>query len=447
MPKRVSRWLFTAFAIVPAIAALCFPQTPTRDKPKLKDFGSSLKRLKWDPQRNAAVETRSKVREAGPNDVDVVMVETSMVVNDVLVLDQRGQSVPGLTKEDFVVTEDGQRQQLGTFSLGDNATVPRSIVLIIDYSCSELPFLDASVAAAKDLIERLAPLDRMAIVTDDVELLVGFTNDKRKLKQGLDEVKRRTVFEPGRFADMLSTRVPHGKGFQYSALMAVLKEAFDDEDVRPIIIFQTDGEEAFLLKNPIVTPSIPPGLPSEWLAESEGRLVAIQRFMKKNPREFDLAAVYHAAQQARSTIYTVVPGYRLIGLSAEEQVAQTKAHHQREISLLPNASIRKREEDKLRRMPFECVKYEAEQRAKVQSALAILSSITGGWIDFFGQPSEAAGIYAHILSDMSRRYLLGYYPANKAHDGKRRKVKIDVRGHPEYTVIGRKSYFAPGPEQ
>jgi VWFA-related protein len=447
MTIRLSHWLFTAFAIVLGIASLCFPQTPTREKPKLKDFGSSLKRLKWDPQRNATAETRSKLHEAGPNDIEVVKVETSLVVNDVLVLDQHGQSVPGLTKNDFVVTENSKRQELGTFSLGDNATVPRSIVLIIDYSCSELPFLDASVAAAKDLIERLAPLDRMAIVTDDVELLVGFTNDKRKLKQGLDEVKRRTIFEPGRFADMLSTRVPHGKGFQYSALMAVLKEAFDDEDVRPIVIFQTDGEEAFILKNPIVTPSIPPGLPSEWLAESEKRLVAIQRFMRKNPREFDLADVYHAAQQARSTIYTVVPGYRLIGLPPEEQIAQTKAHHQREISLLTNASIRKREEDKLRRMPVECVKYEAEQRVRVQSALAILSTITGGWIDFFAQPSEGAGIYAHILSDMNRRYLLGYYPANKEHDGKRRKVMIEVRGHPEYTVMGRKSYLAPGREQ
>jgi VWFA-related protein len=452
MNKQASHYASLAvFATALSISLLCsftFAQDPPREKPKLKDFGSSLKRLKWDSERNAAVETKPKVRGiASPGDVDVVKVETSLVVNDVLVLDQRGQSVPGLTKKDFVVTEDGKPQPIGTFSLGDNAMVPRSIVLIIDYSCSELPFLEASLAAAKDLVERLGPLDRMAIVTDDVELLAGFTNDKHKLKQRLDDLKRRTVFEPGRFADLLGTRIPHGRGFQYSALLAVLKEAFDNEDVRPIIIFQTDGEEAFLLKEPIVTPSIPPGLPLEWLAESENRLVAIQRYMRKNPREFSLTDVYRAAEKSHATIYTVVPGFRLIGLSPEEQTAQTKAYHEREVSYLQVAMIRKRAEDRLKRMPVDVIRYEAETRMKLQSALAVLSTVTGGWIDFFSQPAQAAGIYAHIFSDINRRYVIGYYPINKEHDGKRRKVSVEVRGHPEYVVMGRKIYLAPEPER
>jgi VWFA-related protein len=396
----------------------------------------------------AAVETRSTAPGvAGPDDLDVVKVETSLVVNEVLVLDQRGQSVPGLTKNDFVVTEDGKRQPIGTFSMGDNSPVPRSIVLIIDYSCSELSFLDASLAAAKDLVERLDARDRMAIVTDDIELLVDFTSDKHKLKRGLDRVKGRTVFDPGRFAAGLPTHIPFGRGFQYSALMAVLSEAFDNEDLRPIIIFQTGGEEAFILKNPIVTPTVPPGVPLDLLAQTEDRLAAFQRYVKRNPREFSLADVYRAAEQSRATIYTVVPGFRLIGLSPDEQLGQLRALHQREISYLTHPSIRKREEDKLKRMPVATLRYEAEQRVRLQSALAILSTLTGGWIDFFAQPSAAAGIYEHILSDMNRRHLIGYYSTNKEHDGKRRKVAIEVRGHPEYIVMGRKSYLAPEPEQ
>ena len=42
------------------------------------------------------------------------------------------------------------------------------------------------------------------------------------------------------------------------------------------------------------------------------------------------------------------------------------------------------------------------------------------------------------------RYVVGFYPANKERDGKRRRVQVEVRGHPEYTVWGRKSYYAPG---
>ena len=45
---------------------------------------------------------------------------------------------------------------------------------------------------------------------------------------------------------------------------------------------------------------------------------------------------------------------------------------------------------------------------------------------------------------MNRRYLVGYYPTNKEHDGKRRKLNITGRDHPEYIVMGRKAYYAPG---
>jgi hypothetical protein len=48
---------------------------------------------------------------------------------------------------------------------------------------------------------------------------------------------------------------------------------------------------------------------------------------------------------------------------------------------------------------------------------------------------------------MNRRYIIGYYPTNKEHDGTRRTVKIGVRGHPEYVVLARKSYYAPFPDK
>jgi hypothetical protein len=90
---------------------------------------------------------------------------------------------------------------------------------------------------------------------------------------------------------------------------------------------------------------------------------------------------------------------------------------------------------------------QAAYAEKMQSALALLATITGGWANFLGDPSQADEIYSHILSDMNRRYIVGYYPTNKEHDGKRRKLGIDVPGHPEYIVMSRKSYFAPEPEQ
>jgi hypothetical protein len=73
-----------------------------------------------------------------------------------------------------------------------------------------------------------------------------------------------------------------------------------------------------------------------------------------------------------------------------------------------------------------------------------LSKLTGGWADFVEGPTQAAAVYSRILSDINRRYVIGYYPTNKEHDGRRREVKVEVRGHPEYTVWGRKSYYDRG---
>jgi hypothetical protein len=75
--------------------------------------------------------------------------------------------------------------------------------------------------------------------------------------------------------------------------------------------------------------------------------------------------------------------------------------------------------------------------------VAGLAALTGGWTEFLEDPSQAAGIYSRIASDVGSRYVVGYYPTNKARDGSRRRVSIEVRGHPEYVLVGRKSYRAP----
>src|SRR5207237_4027354 len=111
------------------------------------------------------------------------------------------------------------------------------------------------------------------------------------------------------------------------------------------------------------------------------------------------------------------------------------------------AQMRKNEEERWNRTPPEEQRYNIDTEVKLRSALAEVSNLTGGWTSFLEQPAQADEIYSRILSDINRRYVIGYYPTNKAHDGKRRKVNVEVRGHPDYVVMGRKSYFAREPEQ
>ena len=438
------RVLITALLLLPGLAL-----AQTGEKPKLKDFGSSLKKLKWDPQRNETAEVKTGRRS---DDDEVITIETSLVVSELLVLDKQGRPVQGLTQSDFLITEEGTPQQVGHFLLGDNRSLPRSIVLIIDYSGSQFPYIQNSVAAASVLVDKLGPLDQMAIVTDDVELLVDFTNDKRELKKKLNTLLEKSRGNEG-FLGIGGTRRQFGKSAQYSALMATLKEAFDEEDQRPIIIFQTDGDEAEYLRNSIIVPTVPPDLPPELVAKVQNEIEQRRQLQRSSLTEFSLEDVYRTVEKSRATIYTVVPGAKLIGLTPEQQLATVIAEDERAINeMLPTLSRKAREafierqQQRKRVVPVQVLRMRAEENAKLQEALAAVAPLSGGWTEFLEQPAQAHGIYSRILSDISQRYIVGYYPTNKERDGKRRRITFAVKGHPEYTILGRRSYFAPGVE-
>jgi VWFA-related protein len=380
------------------------PQTRAQGKQKREEFGSSLKRLKWDEREQKAVEKKSG--DEMPDSEAVIRLETSLAVFDILALDRDGHAVSGLSKEDFMVVEDGAPQEVAGLSLGDGSTVPRSIVLIIDYSGSQQPFIDDSVAAAKNLVDRLKPNDRMAIVTDDVALLVDFTKEKRKLKDGLDSLRKKA--KSGR----------PGRSEQYSALLATLKELVGAAE-RPIIIFQTDGDELGRLRN----------------ANSSN----IPATSHDQSKEYSLEDIYTTAEKTRTTIYAVIPGVRFAGVPPEEHVDRAR-------TLFERLFQSQQEWGGWRRHltpTFEgYLRSRAQLSVRQQLALAGVAKLTGGWTEFLEEPGQAAGIYDRIFAGIERRYILTYYPTNTRRDGKLRRVDIKVRNHPEYSILGKKSYYA-----
>lgn len=377
------------------------PKTKTQERPQRKDFGSSLKRLRWDPEKGTAVETRKPgERPGGQGDNEVVRVETNLVVCDVQTRDGSGRIVEGLTQSDFLVSEDGQPQQIEHFALGNDQRIGRSIVLVIDYSGSQSPYIKSSAAAAKILVDQLGPKDLMAIVTDDVALLVDFTRDKTRLKQALDSLVKK------------SSARDYGRSSQFSALMATVREMFTDQDIRPVVIFQTDGDELFCLR-----PSNPPilSIPDIYLPPGSTTI---------EQANFSLRDLYQAIEKSRALVYTVIPGIRVTGPTTPND---------REWSISPASTSGKRVRVTL-----------TETRSWFQ--LAAAGAAIGGWTSYLETPKQAPELYRSILADINGRYLIGYYPTNKAHDGTQRKVVVEVRGHPEYSVTGRRSYVAPGPD-
>jgi len=423
-----------------------FAQSQQREKPKLKDFGSSLKKLKWDPQKNETVITQ----QASRDDEDVITIETSLVTSDVLVTDKQGRPVRNLKATDFTVSEDGVPQQIGHFVLGDNVNLSRSIVLIIDYSRSQFPYIADSIAAAGVLVDQLGPKDRMAIVTDDVDLLVDFTGDKRELKRGLESLLERNRGAKS-FLGVGGKRPRFGRSAQFSALMATLNEAFDDEDQNPVIVFQTDGDELEFLRNSVIVHEVPSGLPPEILREVQEEVEQKRRLQRSLMTEFSLDDVYRAAERSRATIYSIIPRTRLLDLTQDEQIKRLAAEDSRSVATWSEASSEKMrnsfkvlEEQRRKRLTPEILQARIDQELKIQRLLVDLAKMSGGWAEFLETKSQTASIYNRILADLNLRYIIGYYPTNKNHDRKKRQLTIEVKGHPEYIISSRKSYYAPG---
>ncbi|HKQ04683.1 MAG TPA: VWA domain-containing protein [Blastocatellia bacterium] len=396
--------------------SLCLAVWPARaskadeQKAKHEKFGSSLKRLKWDKAKQAAVEKPEKAngkKPAAKDDAETpVKLKTLLVTFDVLVTDaNHTRVIEGLGKDDFVVSEDDQPQLVATLARGDDVDMPRSIILLIDWSGSQRPFIETSIRAAQVLINQLNAADEMAIITDDVDLVCDFTHDKAKLAAALDKVEKRAS-DPNR----------HSHSWQFTALFAALRELISDEQRRPIIIFQTDGDQAVSFRD---QPD------AERFAFFSNGLAS---------EDYGLGDIFDAAKKSRATIYSVMTNARLVGLPPSQL-------YQRGGELLQkwwHASI-----DPDNPRDAYKIKLYTDMFVEGQKAAGRVAMMTGGWMAYLERPEQAEGIYATILKDINQRYVIGYYPTNAARDGKPRHVKISVRNHPEYYVHGRNQYFAP----
>lgn len=379
-------------------------QSSDDEDSRKRNFGSSLNK-KSKKSRSGREKEIKPVRSVQPED-EVIRIETTLIVSDVLVFDKNNAVVKNLNKEDFIIIEDDKTQEIEVFLTGNSQAIPRSIVLIIDYSASQLPYIKTSIEAAKILVDKLNPQDRMAIVTDNVELLQDFTTDKSLLKEKLEALKKKA----------LAGTTGHSR--QYSALMATLGEMFAGETLRPIIIFQTDGDELSLLKDKAANFSL----------------------KNKTKINFSYEDVLTAAERSRATVYTIIPGFRLLGIKENERMNKAKLYLEnieKAFAELRNIAF---QPEKVRANSV-FLKLSAEAYYRQQSAIDEIAKRTGGWTDYLEQPEQADKVYSDILSEMNQRYILGYYPVNQERDGKKREVKIAVRGRPEYTVWGRKSYI------
>jgi VWFA-related protein len=119
--------------------------------------------------------------------VDVIKVDTDLVVFDAQVIDKKTKRLIGdLTKDDFEVTEKGAKQPISYFGRDE---LPLSIMLLLDVSGSVRPILHQIRDGALGALQRLKPEDQVAVMTfaNTSKLAQDFTKDRSLAARKIEE--------------------------------------------------------------------------------------------------------------------------------------------------------------------------------------------------------------------------------------------------------------------
>jgi hypothetical protein len=208
---------------------------------------------------------------------------------------------------------------------------------------------------------------------------------------------------------------------QYSALWATLKELFPEGTLRPIIVFQTDGDQ--------LSDFTGYGFNGNEMTGSITDTSAFRRLLS-------------AVEETGATVYSIAPGPSYVTKSRGELMKNAASDLTQ--ALKTRALLKKTafDENNLK-ITWNAIAVWAKSRRRDASAMEYLSLRSGGGLDQLASPDEADAVYSRIFTKMNQRYVIGYYPTNQARDGTQRKIKITVRDHSDYKILGRKSYIAP----
>src|SRR5215210_3155108 len=154
----------------------------------------------------------------------------------ITVTDKKGQFVPGLTKEDFVIMEDRVAQTIETFSDDLSQTTPLYIAVLMDTSASTAGKLKFQQESAMNFIQTVVKprKDRVLFATfdDEINLMQDFTDKLDLLDKAVFSVKK------------MGTQTA-----LFDAIWQFCDEKMRSVPGRRVLLVVTDGEDTYSRAN------------------------------------------------------------------------------------------------------------------------------------------------------------------------------------------------------
>ena len=163
---------------------------------------------------------------------DKIIIPIRRVRLPISVLDKKGQPVAGLTKNDFLILEDKQPQQIEDFADERSESLPLYIGVLMDTSPSTAGKLKFEQESAKDFMYTMVRLrkDFIAFATFDheIKLRQDFTNKLDLLDRAVDKAK-----ELGKQTAL------------YDAIWQFCDEKMRSAPGRRVLLVITDGDDTY----------------------------------------------------------------------------------------------------------------------------------------------------------------------------------------------------------
>jgi Ca-activated chloride channel homolog len=350
-------------------------------------------------------------KTADANEVDegdVVRVDTQLVSVPAVVTDASGRPLSGLKAENFRLIEDGQAQTIANFGTTET---PFEIALLLDTSGSTRDDVALIRSAANSFIEALRPGDRVGILAFNmsrtinepiatVDVLSPLTGDRSELRRAIENLGA-------------SNGTPY-----YDALERVVQTIFreppgDDVRGRRAVVALTDGVDS--------ASNSDFGTAKAMLS----RAGVACYFVQINTEDFVEDRLMKDCQD-------------------DGQLSLSLKQIERYRRIFVPAAKAEDFNNFCRMGPFERMSISRELYNMARREMDDLARVSGGRSFVAATLADARAAFARVAADIGTQYSLGYYPTNKARDGKFRAIKLEVKGVKEKAQIrARDGYYAP----
>ncbi len=360
------------------------------------------------PANNNSPAPGSKAEVDEVDEGDVVRVETQLVSVPAVVTNAAGRPVSGLRAENFLLFENGQQQKISNFATTD---APFEIALLLDTSGSTRVDVGLIRQAANAFINALRPGDRVAIVAFNtarqgrnvaakVDVLAPLTDDRKLLRAAIENLGS-----------------SNGTPF-YDGLKRITDEVFREaarEEVRGrrAIVALTDGVDSTSETD------------FQTVRTRLSRVGVASYFIQVNTEDFVEDRLLKDCQDdGRLTLSEKQ-------LQRYRQVFSPRARPEDYVDFCEMGQF---ERMQISRDLYNLARREMDELAKASGGKNFLAATL----------QDARAAFAGVATEIGTQYSLGYYPDNKARDGKFRTIRVEVQGAPGKSQIrAREGYYAP----